>query len=79
MIVEIPRWTNAKMEINKKEILNPISQDIKHNQLRFVHNIFPYCGYITNYGSLPQTYNTTFTEQFTLLYDLKHSYVFKYM
>jgi inorganic pyrophosphatase len=56
MIVEIPRWTNAKMEINKKEILNPIAQDIKHNQLRFVHNIFPYCGYITNYGALPQTW-----------------------
>jgi inorganic pyrophosphatase len=56
MIVEIPRWTNAKMEINKKEILNPISQDIKHNELRFVHNIFPYYGYITNYGALPQTW-----------------------
>lgn len=56
MIVEIPRWTNAKMEINKKEILNPISQDVKHNQLRFVHNIFPYHGYICNYGALPQTW-----------------------
>lgn len=56
MIVEIPRWTTAKMEINKKEILNPISQDIKHNTLRYVHNIFPYHGYLTNYGALPQTW-----------------------
>ena len=27
MVVEIPRWTNAKMEMNKAEELNPLSQD----------------------------------------------------
>ena len=37
-VVEIPRWSNAKMEINKKEKLNPIIQDIKSNKLRFVNN-----------------------------------------
>ena len=56
MVVEIPRWTNAKMEINKKEQLNPIVQDIKKNNLRYVHNIFPYHGYIWNYGAFPQTW-----------------------
>ena len=26
LVVEIPRWTNAKMEMNMKEKLNPIRQ-----------------------------------------------------
>ena len=56
MVVEVPRWTNSKMEISKKEELNPIVQDVKKNILRFVHNIFPYHGYIWNYGALPQTW-----------------------
>jgi inorganic pyrophosphatase len=54
MIVEVPRWTNAKMEINLKETLNPIKQDIKKGNLRFVANCFPHHGYIWNYGALPQ-------------------------
>jgi inorganic pyrophosphatase len=56
MVVEIPRWTNAKMEINKKEKLNPILQDVKSGKLRFVNNVFPHHGYIWNYGALPQTW-----------------------
>jgi len=56
MLVEIPRWTNAKMEIATKEPLNPIKQDIKKGQLRFVDNCFPHHGYIWNYGALPQTW-----------------------
>jgi len=56
MVVEIPRWTNAKMEIATKEPLNPIKQDEKNNSPRFVHNIFPHKGYIWNYGALPQTW-----------------------
>ncbi|XP_051170066.1 uncharacterized protein LOC127287269 [Leptopilina boulardi] len=56
MIVEIPRWTNAKMEINVKETLNPIKQDVKKGKLRFVANCFPHHGYIWNYGALPQTW-----------------------
>ncbi len=59
VVLEVPRWTNAKMEINKKEKLNPISQDLKNNSLRFVHNIFPYHGYIWNYGAFPQTWVRT--------------------
>lgn len=56
MIVEIPRWTNAKMEIATKESLNPIKQDVKKGNVRFVHNCFPHHGYIWNYGAIPQTW-----------------------
>ncbi|KAK8138663.1 Inorganic pyrophosphatase [Apiospora sp. TS-2023a] len=41
MVVEIPRWTNAKLEISKEELLNPIKQDIKKGKLRYVRNCFP--------------------------------------
>ncbi|CAH1372924.1 unnamed protein product [Tenebrio molitor] len=56
MVVEVPRWTNAKMEITMKEILNPIKQDVKKGKPRFVANCFPHHGYIWNYGALPQTW-----------------------
>lgn len=55
-VIEIPRWTNAKMEISKKEKFNPIIQDVKNGKLRFVNNVFPHHGYIWNYGALPQTW-----------------------
>eukprot|EP00096_Caligus_rogercresseyi_P004916 TRINITY_DN1956_c0_g1_i1.p1 TRINITY_DN1956_c0_g1~~TRINITY_DN1956_c0_g1_i1.p1 ORF type:complete len:285 (-),score=96.24 TRINITY_DN1956_c0_g1_i1:86-940(-) len=56
MVVEVPRWSNAKMEINLKEDLNPIKQDIKKGKLRYVANVFPHKGYIWNYGFIPQTW-----------------------
>jgi len=56
MIVEVPRWTNAKMETSKEEPFNPIKQDIKKGKLRFVRNCFPHHGYIWNYGAFPQTW-----------------------
>uniref|UniRef100_A0A1L8E0P8 Inorganic pyrophosphatase n=1 Tax=Nyssomyia neivai TaxID=330878 RepID=A0A1L8E0P8_9DIPT len=56
MVVEIPRWTNPKMEICLSEALNPIKQDIKKGKLRYVANVFPHKGYIWNYGALPQTW-----------------------
>lgn len=56
MVVEVPRWTNAKMEIATGEPLNPIKQDVKKEQLRFVKNPFPHHGYIWNYGAIPQTW-----------------------
>ncbi|XP_063696981.1 inorganic pyrophosphatase [Culicoides brevitarsis] len=56
MVVEIPRWTNAKMEISLAEGLNPIKQDVKKGKLRFVANCFPHHGYIWNYGAFPQTW-----------------------
>ena len=42
------------LQISTKEALNPIKQDCKKGKLRFVHNCFPYHGYIWNYGALPQ-------------------------
>ncbi|ODN78306.1 inorganic pyrophosphatase [Cryptococcus amylolentus CBS 6039] len=56
MIVEVPRWTNAKMEVSKEEAFNPIKQDIKKGKLRYVRNCFPHHGYIWNYGAFPQTW-----------------------
>ncbi|RMY38530.1 hypothetical protein D0866_02547 [Hortaea werneckii] len=56
MVVEIPRWTNAKQEISKEDTLNPIKQDTKKGKLRFVRNCFPHKGYLWNYGAFPQTW-----------------------
>lgn len=42
------------VQIATKEPLNPIKQDTKKEKLRYVANIFPYKGYIWNYGALPQ-------------------------
>ncbi|KAL2125897.1 hypothetical protein VTI74DRAFT_2318 [Chaetomium olivicolor] len=56
MVVEVPRWSNAKFEISRDERLNPIHQDTLHKRPRFVKNTFPYKGYIWNYGALPQTW-----------------------
>jgi len=56
MVVEIPRWSNAKFEIATGLPFNPIRQDIKNGKLRFVRNCFPHHGYIWNYGAFPQTW-----------------------
>ncbi|XP_072445258.1 inorganic pyrophosphatase-like [Chiloscyllium punctatum] len=60
MVVEVPRWTNAKMEIATNVPLNPIKQDVKKDKMRYVANIFPHKGYIWNYGALPQTWEDPF-------------------
>lgn len=56
MVCEVPRWTNAKLEINTTAAFNPIRQDSKKGRLRYVADVFPYKGYIWNYGMLPQTF-----------------------
>jgi inorganic pyrophosphatase len=56
MVCEIPRNTNAKMEINTKQHGNPIKQDVKNGNLRFVHDVYPHTGYLWNYGAFPQTW-----------------------
>jgi inorganic pyrophosphatase len=38
--------------------MNPIKQDMKKGNLRFVRNVFPFHGYIWNYGCLPQTWES---------------------
>eukprot|EP00040_Diaphanoeca_grandis_P031585 m.189286 g.189286 ORF g.189286 m.189286 type:complete len:286 (-) comp32369_c3_seq3:1835-2692(-) len=66
MVCEVPRWTNAKMEIAVGQKLNPIIQDSKKGKARFVHNCFPHHGYIWNYGAIPQTWeNPTYTDPHT--------------
>lgn len=56
MVIEVPRWSNGKFEISKEIEFNPIVQDTKKGKMRFVNNIFPYHGYIHNYGAIPQTW-----------------------
>lgn len=56
MIVEIPRWSQAKFEINTQIVGNPITQDTKKGKVRFIKNVFPHKGYIHNYGALPRTW-----------------------
>lgn len=57
MVVEVPRFSNAKFEISTALAGNPIVQDIdKFKECRYVPNLFPYHGYIHNYGALPQTW-----------------------
>jgi len=56
MVVEVPRWSNAKIEIDLKTGLNPLKQDVKKGKLRYVANCFPHHGYIWNYGAFPQTW-----------------------
>jgi len=58
MVCEVPRWSNAKLEISKTDALNPIQQDEKKGVPRFVHNCFPHHGYIWNYGAVPQTWES---------------------
>ena len=41
-------------QIATKDPLNPLKQDIKKGNLRFVSNVFPHKGYIWNYGAIPQ-------------------------
>lgn len=58
VVNEIPRFTNAKREINKEEKYNPIKIDEKKGKVRFVTSIFPKKGYIWNYGAIPQTWES---------------------
>jgi len=54
---EIPRGTNAKMEIaTGEDPHNPIKQDIKNGKLRYVADVNGSKGYFCNYGAFPQTW-----------------------
>ncbi|KAG5421134.1 PPA2 [Candida metapsilosis] len=68
-ICEIPRWSNAKFEIATKLPGNPIIQDTKNGKVRFVKNLFPYHGYIHNYGAFPQTWEDPFEQHYNLYGD----------
>jgi len=57
-IIEIPKMTKKKMEVNTKEEMNPIAQDVKKGKLREYHGpIF------WNYGMFPQTWEDPTVEQ----------------
>jgi len=56
VINEIPRFEHAKFEITKDRAMNPIAQDIKKGNVRYVKNVYPFYGYPFNYGALPQTW-----------------------
>lgn len=49
---EIPRGTQAKMEIATDELSTPIKQDVKKGALRF----YKYGPSLINYGAIPQTW-----------------------
>lgn len=51
MVYEIPKGTNIKLEISKKEPWNPIMHDIKDAKIRVVGMPYP-----AHYGALPQTW-----------------------
>jgi len=69
MIVEIPRFSQAKFEISRELTLNPIIQDKVGPHNRFLDNIFPWYGHICNYGHFPQTWeNPFFRDPLTGLY-----------
>jgi len=69
MVVEIPRFTQAKFEINREEGLNPIKQDLENGKPRFLPNIFPWHGHPCNYGALPQTWENPYhTDSWTGLH-----------
>eukprot|EP01097_Dermamoeba_algensis_P000549 TRINITY_DN1191_c0_g1_i2.p1 TRINITY_DN1191_c0_g1~~TRINITY_DN1191_c0_g1_i2.p1 ORF type:complete len:256 (-),score=76.20 TRINITY_DN1191_c0_g1_i2:91-858(-) len=56
VVIEIPKDTNAKLEISTKEKFNPIKQDVKNGKLRFVADLPGHKGYPWNYGAFPQTW-----------------------
>ncbi|KAL9473313.1 hypothetical protein ACSS6W_007693 [Trichoderma asperelloides] len=64
--VEIPRWTDAKIETKRNKPLNPIYHDDKDNVPRYVASIWPHKSYPFLYGSLPQTWeNSNIKHNFT--------------
>ncbi|OTA36949.1 hypothetical protein BTJ68_02349 [Hortaea werneckii EXF-2000] len=65
-VVEIPRWTSGKIEINREEPLNPIFHDEEDGEPRFVQDIWPFKAYPFLYGSIPQTWESpNFDHDFT--------------
>jgi inorganic pyrophosphatase len=65
-VVEIPRWTDGKIETRRSEPLNPIFHDDKDDAPRFVESVWPHKSYPFLYGSIPQTWeNPNLNHEFT--------------
>ena len=60
MVVEIPRFTQAKFEISRDKMLNPIVHDKEDSGNRYLPNVFPWHGHVCNYGAFPQTWENPF-------------------
>ena len=60
MVVEIPRFSQAKFEISRPRRLNPIVQDKEDGEARYLPNVFPWHGHLCNYGAFPQTWENPF-------------------
>ena len=59
MIIEIPQYTQKKIEISKDIDYNPLKYDIKNNEIRIVDyqaKGSKYKGYPFHYGALPMTW-----------------------
>ena len=52
VVIEIPMYSTAKMEMNKEKAGNPITQDTKNGKPRYYTYGVPFF----NYGFLPQTW-----------------------
>ncbi|KAH8896853.1 inorganic pyrophosphatase [Thozetella sp. PMI_491] len=55
-VVEIPRWTDGKIETKRDEPMNPLFHDTKKGKPRFVESVWPRKTYPIVYGSIPQTW-----------------------
>ncbi|OAA37894.1 Inorganic pyrophosphatase [Metarhizium rileyi] len=55
-VVEIPRWTDGKIETKRNEPLNPLCHDTSEDKPRFVTSFWPHKTYPFVYGSIPQTW-----------------------
>jgi hypothetical protein len=51
-VVEIPRWTDGKIEIESEEPLTPIFHDDRNDAPRFVESVWPHRSYPFVYGSV---------------------------
>lgn len=51
-VVEIPRWTDGKIEIESSEALTPIFHDDRKGAPRFVESVWPHRSYPFVYGSV---------------------------
>ncbi|KAK1983967.1 inorganic pyrophosphatase [Colletotrichum cereale] len=58
LVVEVPRWQDAKIELKRDEPLNPIVHDSLKDAPRFVESVWPHKSYPFIYGSIPQTWES---------------------
>ncbi|KAL0943436.1 inorganic pyrophosphatase [Colletotrichum truncatum] len=58
LVVEVPRWQDAKTELARDEPLNPMHHDSHNGAPRFVESVWPHKSYPFPYGSIPQTWES---------------------